>query len=129
MTTSPSSTWKGKADAKLTVYPDKSAPGSEGRLCLQLDPERFPYLKERTFECVGNFKRLGAVMLVEHPEGNSITPRFQYWWKNGVRDHGIRQNWLCSVDMVTTSIAVVVLVEPTEEPPPELPPSQVFLFE
>lgn len=112
---------------RLAVAVDRTAPGSEGRLCLTLPPE-LAELVGRKYRTLGNFTNDKVVTLAEHEDGLTVTPRRQVWWKNGVRDHGIRENWWVDIYVCTPHIVTVVLRGPTGEARPELPPSQQKLF-
>lgn len=116
-----------KHTGKLVIAVDRTSPGSEGRLCLLL-PVEFSHLIGKRYRAVGHFTNDGALMLVENQDGNTITPRRQYWWKNGVRDHGVRENWEVEVYEVVKGLLVVVLVRPSGDPAPVLPPHQDLLF-
>lgn len=112
---------------KLVVAPDNSTPGSEGRLYLQL-PEELAFYIGQKFRVLGNFHRDGAGLFILSGEGLSVTPKRQIWWKNGVRDHGIRENWRLSIYSLEQSVFVVILSGRTGETPPELPLRQDTLF-
>lgn len=115
-------------DAKLVVTPDNSTPGSEGRLYLQL-PDALKSFVGKTFKAVGNFGQHDAIILVATISGHAITPKLQFWWKNGVRDHNIRENHRVRVWLLTESLWTIQLIEPTGEAPPVLPPHQDLLFD
>ena len=115
---------------KLLVVPDNTEKGSTGRLCLET---RDVLPIGSTWRTVGHFARDSAIMLIEDPTGHTVTPRGQLWWKNGVRDHGIRENWWVTLVVVYTfprsaKIVLVTLAETTTEVPPTLPPFQPQLF-
>lgn len=124
---------------KLSVAVDRTTPGSEGRLVLTL-PEEYLRMVGHEYSPVGNFLRDRTIMLLRsaHPPRPDtckvVTPKRQIWWKNGVREHGIRENYNVNVyamgddvDFVPR-IVVVELTTPTGEPKPKLPPQQTFLF-
>jgi hypothetical protein len=117
---------------KLIVVPDPTTMGSEGRLCLQLPLDSEFLGKDhwlgKHYKAVGYWGDLGAVMLVESPDGKTVSPRSQLWWKNGVRDHGVRQNYWVDLYMLRANLMVVTLCEPTEDIPPVLPPFQPSIF-
>lgn len=115
-------------DGRLVVTPDNSTPGSEGRLYLQF-PETMAYLVGNTFKAVGSFSRDSAVMFVATPLGSTVTPKRQFWWKNGVRDHCIRENHHVRIWVLNVGLLVVEVVRPTGESAPVLPPHQDTLFE
>lgn len=115
-------------DAKLVVTPDNSTRGSEGRIYLLLpaEMEKFVGLKYR---CVGVLSRDDALIMIPSPEGSTITPKRQFWWKNGVRDHGIRRNHSVRIWMLEYGYWFLMLTGQTDEDPPQLPPYQDILFE
>lgn len=115
-------------EAKLVATPDNSTPGSEGRLYLQLPAEMCSFVG-KTFRAVGNFSRDDAVMMVATPNGSTITPKRQFWWKNGVRDHGIRHNHNVRVWVLTDGHWLAEVLSKTGEPSPVLPPHQDVLFD
>lgn len=115
-------------DAKLVVTPDNSTPGSEGRLYLQL-PEAMEPFVGKMFRMVGNFSRDDAVIFIASPNGSTITPKRQVWWKNGVRDHNIRANHHVRVWVLNEGLWVTEVIRPTGEPSPVLPPHQDTLFD
>ncbi len=112
---------------KLIVTPDNSTPGSEGRLYLQF-PEFLAGLVGRKYRPCGHFYKDGAILLVSSGEGLVITSRRQMWWKNGVREHNIRENWEADIHVLKTELLVVELTRRTGEPAPVLPPHQEYLF-
>jgi hypothetical protein len=114
-------------DAKLVVTPDNSTKGSEGRIYLLL-PEAMASFVGHSYRAVGSFSVDDAVMFVASPTGSTVTPRRQYWWKNGVRDHGIRENHSVRIWVLSFELWVAALVAPTGEPAPVLPPHQDLLF-
>lgn len=117
---------------RLVVVPDPTAVGSEGRLCLQLPTDTEFLSKDhwlgRHYKAIGYWAELGAVMLVESPDGKTVSPRSQLWWKNGVRDHGVRQNYWITLYMLRANLLVAALAEPTDDVPPVLPPRQQSIF-
>lgn len=122
---------------KMIVVPDATTPGSEGRLCLQLPVPTGEVLAElspdwwqgMTWRPVGNLGRDQWMMLVNDPEGKVVSPRSQIWWKNGVREYGIRQNhWCCLYILNPSELIVVRLLETTDDIPPVLPPHQPTIF-
>jgi hypothetical protein len=113
--------------AKLVVTPDNTTKGSEGRLYLQL-PDLMVDFIGRKYRTCGQFSRDGAILLVSSGDGLTISPRRQIWWKNGVREHGIRENWEADVHVLKTELLVVELTRRTGEPAPFLPPHQEYLF-
>lgn len=115
-------------DARLIATPDNTTPGSEGRLYLLL-PESMEAFVGKTFRAVGSFSKDDAVMFVASPIGSAITPKRQYWWKNGVRDHNIRHNHKIRVWVISECIWIAQVLGPTGEPPPVLPPHQDILFD
>lgn len=115
-------------DAKLTVTPDNSTPGSEGRLVLQL-PEEMTDFVGQTFKAYGSFGMDLYVMFVASPMGSTVTPKRQFWWKNGVRDHRVRENQHVRIWLLTPDTWVVQVTGPTGELAPVLPPYQDTLFE
>ena len=115
-------------DAKLSVTPDNSTPGSEGRLILQL-PDELTDFVGKSFKAVGTFGVDSHVMFVTSEMGSTITPKRQFWWKNGVRDHRIRENQKVRVWLLTPDLWVAELIGPTGEIPPALPPRQDLIFE
>lgn len=114
--------------AILKVYPDNTTHGSEGRLCLQLPPEATHQIPEgTTFRTVGMLSRDRYIVLV--PLGShTVTPNGQIWWKNGVRDHGVRRNHFVRLHALPSGEVLVKLLEPTADPAPELPPQQMTFF-
>lgn len=117
-----------KAAGRLVVTPDATTPGSEGRLYLQL-PRDLAFLVGQSFKVFGNFSSDRVVMLVRDGGGNkTVTPNRQVWWKNGVRDHNIRENWAVNLYILENDILIAVLVRPTGETPPQLPPHQPTIF-
>jgi hypothetical protein len=114
-------------DAKLVVTPDNSTPGSEGRLILQLPDEMADYV-DKTFKSIGSFGMDNYVMFVSSPLGNKVTPKRQYWWKNGVRDHRIRENQQVRIWLLNPDLWVAQVLGPTGELAPVLPPYQDTLF-
>lgn len=114
--------------AKLIVTPDNTTPGSEGRLYLQLPEQMFVFVGRKYRPC-GNFASDGAILLVASGEGLTVSPRRQIWWKNGVREHGIHENWMADVHVLKAELLVVELTRRTGEPPPVLPPRQLHIFE
>ncbi len=115
---------------KLVVTTDAGTPGSEGRLYLQL-PSFFDAYVDHYYRSVGCFATDGGVLLVREKgiDGPRITPRRQYWWKNGVRDHRLRVNWDVFVFVPHPDLWAVMLVLPTGEEPPKLPSRQLTVFE
>lgn len=113
--------------AKLVVTPDNTAPGSEGRLCLQFSEEMQSYIEERV-KVVGSFGKDGAAMFIVSGEGLKVTPKRQIWFKNGVRDHLIRENWWVNVYILEKNLFVVALRCVTGEDRPRLPLRQDVLF-
>jgi hypothetical protein len=115
-------------DGKLVVTPDNSTPGSEGRLYLLL-PEEMARFIGHSYRAVGNFSRDDAVMMIASPVGNTVTPKRQFWWKNGVRDHNVRENHNVRIWVLALELWIVMLTSPTGEPAPVLPPHQDLLFD
>lgn len=115
-------------EARLVVTPDNSTPGSEGRLVLQLPDAMADYVG-KTFKTHGTFMD-AYVMFVTSPTGNhTVSPKRQVWWKNGVRDHRVRENQQVRVWLLTPDVWVAQVIGPTGELPPALPPRQDTLFE
>lgn len=121
--------------AKLAVYPDSTTPGSEGRLCLQLPKELTDELGGNCYHVRGRLGTDNAILLVHDSlipsdghDSKCVTPRMQIWWKNGVRDHGIRENWWTKVYLLDRACLVVMLDKVTGEPKPVLPPRQETVF-
>lgn len=119
---------------KLIVVPDNSTPSSEGRLCLQLpvpsneqlsslDPDHWVGTK---WAVSGSWAT--AMVFTQSPDGKTVSPRSQLWWKNGVRDHGIRRNYWVDLYIISRDLMVAALVMPTDDIPPALPPTQMVLF-
>lgn len=115
-------------EAKLVATPDNSTPGSEGRLYLLLPEEMVSFIG-RSFKSSGNFSLMDAVLFVTSLTGSTVTPKRQFWWKNGVRDHNIRENHKVRIWVLTPDLWVAQLIEPTGEPSPILPPHQDILFD
>jgi hypothetical protein len=115
-------------DAKLVVTPDNSTPGSEGRLYL-LFPEEMSEHVGKQFRSVGNFSRDDAILLIQSPAGSAITPRRQLWWKNGVRDHFVRENHHVRIWILSEVLWAVEVLRSTGERSPVLPPHQDTLFD
>lgn len=113
-------------EGKLTVVPDNTTPGSSGRLCLQL-PEEFATEVGSKFKQVGNFGEDGGSMFIRAGEGTTLTPRRQMWWKNGVRDQKVREDWKVMVYALEDFLFVVRLFQRTGNAP-VLPPVQDVLF-
>lgn len=113
-------------EGKLTVVPDKTTPGSSGRLCLQL-PEDFGTQVGMQYRQVGTFGVDGAAMFIRSVDGSTITPRRQMWWKNGVRDQRLRQGWKVNIFVLEDALFVVTLVSPIGERL-KLPSIQQLLF-
>jgi hypothetical protein len=114
-------------EAKLTVTPDNSTKGSEGRLVLQLPEEMADYVG-KTFKALGSFGIDGYVMFVTSPLGSTVTPKRQFWWKNGVRDHRIRENQQIRIWLINPDLWIAQVIGPTGEMPPVLPPFQPVFF-
>lgn len=115
-------------EAKLVVTPDNTTPGSQGRLYLQLPEEMKDYVG-KSFKVHGSFGLDSYVMFTISPVGSTVTPKRQFWWKNGVRDHRIRENQLVRVWLLTPDIWVAQAMGSTGETPPALPPVQDTLFD
>lgn len=115
-------------EAKLVVTPDNSTPGSEGRLYLQLPEEMVDYVG-KSYKTHGSFGMDAYVMFVISAMGSTVTPKRQFWWKNGVRDHRIRENHLIRIWLLNPDIWVAQVMGTTGELPPVLPPHQDTLFE
>lgn len=113
--------------AKLVITPDNTAPGSEGRICLQLPEDMQTYVDERV-KVVGCLGKDGAAMFIVSGEGLKITPRRQVWFKNGVRDHQVRENWFVNMYVLEKNLFVATMVRPTGETAPVLPLRQDTLF-
>jgi hypothetical protein len=113
---------------RLVVTPDNSTPGSEGRLCLLFPAKLTMQYGGKKFRAIGHLATDKALMFAAHENGNTITEKGVYWWKNGVRDHGIRENYNVWIWSISESLFVVELVNPTGEPKPDLPPFQPTLF-
>jgi hypothetical protein len=111
----------------LVVTPDNTTPGSEGRLHLDL-PRGLSFMAGWKLKVFGRFGVDKVVMMVRGDEGLSVTPKLQVWWKNGVRDHEIRENWHVHIYIIENDILVAILVRPTGQQPPKLPPYQPKLF-
>lgn len=114
-------------DGKIIVTPDNTTGGSEGRIYLQLPEEMSTYVDQRV-KVVGVLGKDGAALLIISGEGLKVTPRRQIWWKNGVRDHRVRENWHVRVYILEQNLFVVTMRKPTGEPAPQLPPGQDTLF-
>lgn len=112
---------------KVIVAVDRTTPGSEGRLYLQL-PSDLQWMVGRHFAVYGNLGDDKSILLVPKEGGKVITPRRQLWWKNGVQEHKIRENWVVNLTAYDQFAVVVNLVAPTGEPKPVLPPAQDKLF-
>lgn len=113
-------------EGRLTVVPDNTTPGSSGRLCLQL-PEEFGTEAGSKFKQVGNFGDDGGAMFIRAGEGTTLTPRRQMWWKNGVRDQKVREDWKVTIYVLEDFLFVVWLysrIGTTRQ----LPPVQDVLF-
>jgi hypothetical protein len=114
---------------RLSVTPDNSTSGSEGRLCLTFPPELADEIGGNSYNVRGNFAvDLGVLLVQAHDAPHSISPRMQMWWKNGVRDHGIREHWHVNIYIVSHKHILVTLDKPTGEPVPALPPRQITVF-
>lgn len=116
-----------RLQGKLIVTPDSTTPGSEGRLYLQF-PTEFEPMVGRSFRTLGTFRADRGILLVRDSGGCALTPRRQMWWKNGVRDHGLRENWWVWVYPLDHDFLAVLLKEMTGEPMVALPPKQDTLF-
>lgn len=121
--------------ARLTVVLDNLTPGSEGRLCLTFPKELADEIGGNCYHVRGHLETDNAILLVHsslidptHDEAKCITTRMQLWWKNGVRDHGIRQNWYVNIYFLDRACLVVMLDRPTGDPKPKLPPQQMVAF-
>lgn len=121
--------------AKLVVVPDTTTAGSEGRLCLQFPKELSDDIGGNCYHVRGHLTTDNCILLVHdsriipgEPDSRCITPRMQMWWKNGVRDHGIRENWYVNVYVLDRACLVVMLDKPTGDPKPALPPQQLTVF-
>ncbi len=113
--------------SRLTVVADNSTPGSSGRLCLQLPEEMAGYVGQR-MKTVGSFGKDGAVMFIVSGEGLKVTANHQIWFKNGVRDHNVRENWKNVVYILEQNLFVVTMYVKMDTPVPDLPPVQETLF-
>lgn len=113
--------------AKLAVVPDNTTPGSSGRLCLHLPEEMASYVGQR-LKTVGSLGKDGAAMFIVSGEGLKMTPNRQIWFKNGVRDHGVRENWKVNIYVLEQNLFVVTMQSKTGEPAPDLPPVQETFF-
>lgn len=104
-------------------------------MCLQFPKELADDIGGNCYHVRGHLATDNAVLLVHstlidssHEESKCITPRMQLWWKNGVRDQGIRQNWYVHVYILDRACLVVMLDRPTEDKKPDLPPEQMTVF-
>jgi hypothetical protein len=113
-------------EAKLVVTPDNSTPGSEGRLYLQL-PDAMANYVGKVFMTLGTFG-VGYVVFTAHPDGHTVSPKRQFWWKNGVRDHKVTENHIVRIWVLTPFLWLAEVIGPTGERPPILPPRQITLF-
>jgi hypothetical protein len=114
-------------EGRLVVTPDNATAGSEGRVYLLL-PEEMNQFVGRLYRPLGNLGRDGYLMMVESAEGKTVTPKRQIWWKNGVREYGIRQNHHVKFWILGLEVWVVQLMGYTDDPVPDLPPYQQLLF-
>ena len=120
------------ATGQLKVVPDNTTSGSEGRLCLQL-PDEMAYLKGKQFTTMGVFSRDRCVVLLPFKglatiRHGSVTDNLRFWWKNGVRDHGIRESYDVTLYRVDSGELIIILKHQVAGFVPKLPPHQETLF-
>lgn len=104
-------------------------------MCLQFPKDLTDEIGGNCYHVRGHLGTDNAILLIHDSkidahdsDSKCVTPRMQMWWKNGVRDHGVRQNWFVNVYMLDRACLVIMLDKPTEDPAPKLPPKQETLF-
>lgn len=110
----------------MLVTPDNAERGSLGRVCLQFDTDVFQAMP---FRSIGDFTNDNKCILLVSDAGanRTVTPRNMVWWKNGVRDLGLRHSHTVRVYAVRRELLVVELMESIGTDP-NLPPWQPTLF-
>lgn len=111
---------------RVCVTPDHDSRGTEGRVYMKV-PEQLKGLK---FRSVGSFREGNSVILLvsDDKATSTVNERSILWWKNGVRDLGIRATHHAVLRRLRSTLLVLELGEVDNTITPDLPPYQPVLF-